>query len=130
MVSMRCRRVVREPESRQGLWLIWRLRPELPAGSRAQHKACHLDARELGGHPDFIEGKALWASTVSGDEPFFPASAGLYQAPWGARVPSMQVLAVADLLARKTVECPRENVTFKNAPKARCEPEKPGSLPF
>lgn len=58
------------------------------------------------------------------------ASAGFYQAPWGAKVPRIQILNVADLLGGGSVEYPRENVTFKKAPKARSEPEKPGSLPF
>jgi DNA modification methylase len=58
------------------------------------------------------------------------ASAGFYQAPWGAKVPRIQILAIADLLGGGSVEYPRENVTFKKAPKARSEPEKPGSLPF
>lgn len=46
------------------------------------------------------------------------ASAGFYKAPWGKDYARLQLLTVADLLAGKTVDFPRENVTFKKAPKA------------
>ena len=46
------------------------------------------------------------------------ASAGFYQAPWGKAYSRIQLLTVVDLLAGKTVDFPRENVTFKKAPKA------------
>jgi site-specific DNA-methyltransferase (adenine-specific) len=58
------------------------------------------------------------------------ASAGFYQAPWGAKVPRIQILTIADLLGGGSIQYPRENVTFKKAPKVRPEPEKPGSLLF
>ena len=39
-------------------------------------------------------------------------------------------LTVADLLAGKTVDFPRENVTFKKAPKARSPKQENKELPF
>jgi site-specific DNA-methyltransferase (adenine-specific) len=58
------------------------------------------------------------------------ASSGFYKAPWGKDYPRLQLLTVADLLSGKTVEFPRENVTFKKAPKS--EPPKivTKDLPF
>lgn len=47
------------------------------------------------------------------------ASAGFYKAPWGKDYPRIQLLTVADLLSGKGVAFPRENVTFKKAPKAQ-----------
>ena len=58
------------------------------------------------------------------------ASAGFYQAPWGKQYPRLQLLTIADLLAGKAVEFPRENVTFKKAPKARSREAENKSLPF
>jgi hypothetical protein len=58
------------------------------------------------------------------------ASAGFYQAPWGKQYPRLQLLTVEELLAGKTVEFPRENVTFKKAPKARGEKTRSEKLPF
>jgi len=46
------------------------------------------------------------------------ASAGFYKAPWGKDYPRLQLLTIADLLSGKAVDFPRENVTFKKAPKA------------
>ena len=43
------------------------------------------------------------------------ASAGFYQAPWGKQSPRLQLLTIAELLDGKTVNFPRENVTFKKA---------------
>ena len=40
------------------------------------------------------------------------------------------MLTVADMLAGKTVDFPRENDTFKKAPKARIERAKNEKLPF
>lgn len=51
------------------------------------------------------------------------ASAGFYKAPWGKDYPRLQLLTIADLLSGKTVDFPRENVTFKKAPKAE-RPDK------
>jgi len=47
------------------------------------------------------------------------ASGGFYKAPWGNDYPRLQLLTIADLLSGKLVEFPRENVTFKKAPKAQ-----------
>jgi hypothetical protein len=58
------------------------------------------------------------------------ASAGFYQAPWGKACPRLQILTVADLLSGKTVGFPRENVTFKKAPKAASPDLKSEPLPF
>jgi site-specific DNA-methyltransferase (adenine-specific) len=58
------------------------------------------------------------------------ASAGFYQAPWGKASPRIQLLTVADLLSGKTVDFPRENVTFKKAPKATIPETKNEELPF
>ena len=58
------------------------------------------------------------------------ASAGFYQAPWGKQHPKMQLLTVEELLGGKTLDVPRENVTFKKAPKAKAAKEKPSELPF
>lgn len=58
------------------------------------------------------------------------ASAGFYQAPWGKASPRIQVLTVADLLGGKTVDFPRENVTFKKAPKAETPQAETEKLPF
>jgi site-specific DNA-methyltransferase (adenine-specific) len=56
------------------------------------------------------------------------AGAGFYQAPWGKKYPRVQLLTVADLLKGKTVEYPRENVTFKKAPTAEQERPENGTL--
>lgn len=58
------------------------------------------------------------------------ASAGFYQAPWGKACPRLQILTVADLLSGKTVDFPRENVTFKKAPKAEPPEAQTKPLPF
>ena len=58
------------------------------------------------------------------------ASAGFYQAPWGRKCPKVQLLTIADLLSGKTVDYPRENVTFKKAPKAEAEQLENHKLPF
>ena len=58
------------------------------------------------------------------------AAAGFYQAPWGKRYPRVQILTVADLLEGKAVDYPRENVTFKKAPKAELPPAKNHNFPF
>jgi hypothetical protein len=58
------------------------------------------------------------------------ASAGFYQAPWGKAYPRLQLLTVAELLDGKTVDFPRENVTFKKAPKAEMPKAEHGELPF
>jgi hypothetical protein len=58
------------------------------------------------------------------------ASAGFYQAPWGKACPRLQLLTVAELLAGKTVDFLRENVTFKKAPKATITEIENEELPF
>ena len=58
------------------------------------------------------------------------ASAGFYQAPWGKAYSRIQLLTVVDLLAGKTVDFPRENVTFKKAPKATIPETENEELPF
>jgi DNA modification methylase len=70
---------------------------------------------------------------ISLDQPTKPmrteaASAGFYKAPWGKDYARLQLLTVADLLAGKTVDFPRENVTFKKAPKAHAPAARPGTL--
>jgi DNA modification methylase len=58
------------------------------------------------------------------------ASAGFYKAPWGKDYARLQLLTIADLLSGKTVDFPRENVTFKKAPKAKAEAPANETLPF
>jgi hypothetical protein len=58
------------------------------------------------------------------------ASAGFYRAPWGKDYPRLQLLTIADLLSGKTVDFPRENVTFKKAPKAQTDTLENEKLPF
>jgi DNA modification methylase len=58
------------------------------------------------------------------------ASAGFYKAPWGKDYARLQLLTIADLLAGKTVDFPRENVTFKKAPRILKPAAKPGKLTF
>jgi site-specific DNA-methyltransferase (adenine-specific) len=58
------------------------------------------------------------------------ASAGFYQAPWGKKYPRVQLLTIPDLLSGKSVDYPRENVTFKKAPKAEVDQPENHDLPF
>jgi len=58
------------------------------------------------------------------------ASAGFYKAPWDKDYPRLQLLTIADLLSGKTVDFPRENVTFKKAPKATEPPAQNEELQF
>ena len=58
------------------------------------------------------------------------ASAGFYQAPWGKKYATVQLLTIADLLSGKGMDYPRENVTFKRAPKAEAELPENHDLPF
>ena len=58
------------------------------------------------------------------------ASADFYQAPWGDKYPRIQILTVAELLAGREMKVPRENVTFKKAPKAGPAAPKIEGLPF
>ena len=79
--------------------------------------------------------KAEIGVLISLEEPTQPmraeaASAGFYQAPWGKQYPRLQLLTVEELLGGKTVEFPRENVTFKKAPKAKTPTKKSSELPF
>ena len=54
------------------------------------------------------------------------ASAGFYQSPWGEKLARLQIVTVGELLEGREVKIPRENVTFKKAPKA--EKDKPEQL--
>lgn len=79
--------------------------------------------------------KAAIGVLISLDEPTKPmrseaASAGFYKAPWGKDYARLQLLTIADLLSGKTVDFPRENVTFKKAPKAKAETPANETLPF
>jgi len=79
--------------------------------------------------------KAAIGVLISLEQPSKPmrgeaASAGFYKAPWGKDYARLQLLTVADLLAGKTVDFPRENVTFKKAPKADTPVAEPGTLTF
>src|SRR3990172_9338683 len=58
------------------------------------------------------------------------ASAGFYQPPFGGEknYPRLQLLTIEELLDGKTVEFPRENVTFKKAPGHR--PIKETQIPL
>lgn len=72
---------------------------------------------------------------ISMQEPTQPmraeaASAGFYEAPWGRKYARLQLLTVADLLKGKMVDFPRENVTFKRAPKAEEPIPETETLPF
>jgi site-specific DNA-methyltransferase (adenine-specific) len=58
------------------------------------------------------------------------ASAGFYKAPWGNEYSRIQLLTVADLLSGKGVSFPRENITFKKAPKAQEPIPETEDLPF
>jgi hypothetical protein len=58
------------------------------------------------------------------------ASAGFYKAPWGNDYARLQLLTISDLLSGKTVDFPRENVTFKKAPKAKAETPANETFPF
>jgi DNA modification methylase len=58
------------------------------------------------------------------------ASAGFYKAPWGKDYARLQLLTITDLLAGKTVDFPRENVTFKKAPRILEPAAEPGKLAF
>lgn len=79
--------------------------------------------------------KAQIGTLISLEEPTQPmrteaASAGFYKAPWGKDYPRLQLLTIADLLGGRTVDFPRENVTFKKAPKEKGETKKSDTLPF
>lgn len=58
------------------------------------------------------------------------ASAGFYKAPWGKDHARLQLLTVGELLSGKGVDFPRENVTFKKAPKAEKTKVRTGELEF
>jgi hypothetical protein len=79
--------------------------------------------------------KAALGVLITMEQPTQPmrseaASAGFYQARWGKACPRIQLLTVADLLSGKTVDFPRENVTFKKAPKAEKAEIENQKLPF
>jgi site-specific DNA-methyltransferase (adenine-specific) len=79
--------------------------------------------------------KAVIGVLIAMEQPMQPmrseaASAGFYQAPWGKAYSRIQLLTVADLLSGKTVDFPRENVTFKKAPKAEKAEIENQKLPF
>lgn len=80
-------------------------------------------------------GKAEIGVLISLQQPTQPmrreaASAGFYKAPWGKDYPRLQLLTVADLLSGKGVEFPRENVTFRKAPKAEASKVESEKLEF
>ena len=58
------------------------------------------------------------------------ASAGFYKAPWGKDCARLQLLTIADLISGKTVDFPRENVTFKKAQKAESSKSENRELEF
>ncbi len=79
--------------------------------------------------------KAAIGVLISLEQPTKPmrseaASAGFYKAPWGNDYARLQLLTIADLLSGKTVDFPRENVTFKKAPKASEPVQENKTLPF
>ena len=79
--------------------------------------------------------KAAIGVLITMQEPTQPmraeaASTGFYEAPWGRKYARLQLLTIADLLSGKTVDFPRENVTFKKAPKAKLPETETEGLPF
>jgi DNA modification methylase len=58
------------------------------------------------------------------------ASAGFYRAPMGRQYARIQLLTVGDLLAGKALDFPRENVTFRKAPRAQAPEPGTEDLPF
>src|SRR5438309_10613631 len=115
-------------------------RPGCKSQSQILGMGCrHL--QNLGGGSGSVIGRASRAGAIRQpfhsrcQEPAHPmrseaASAGFYQAPWGKACPRIQLLPVADLLAGKTVDFPRENVTFKKAPRAQAEAVETDKLQF
>ena len=99
-------------------------------------KGGHLLAQHVRDLRGVIEReKAAIGVLISMQEPTQPmraeaASAGFYEAPWGRKYARLQLLTVADLLSGKTVDFPRENVTFKKAPKAQPPEQENEELPF
>ncbi len=99
-------------------------------------KGGHLLAQHVRDLRGVIEReKAEIGVLITMQEPTHPmraeaASAGLYEAPWGRKYARLQLLTVADLLAGKTIDFPRENVTFKKAPKAKLPAVENGRLEF
>lgn len=99
-------------------------------------KGGHLLAQHVRDLRGVIEReKAAIGVLISMQEPTHPmraeaASAGFYEAPWGRKYARLQLLTVAELLAGKTVDFPRENVTFKKAPKAAEPTPESERLPF
>lgn len=79
--------------------------------------------------------KAQIGVLISLEEPSKPmhseaASAGFYKAPWGKDYPRLQLLTIADIFSGKTVDFPRENVTFRKAPKSETPKTETGELEF
>ncbi|HEV2495229.1 MAG TPA: DNA methyltransferase [Terriglobia bacterium] len=99
-------------------------------------KGGHLLAQHVRDLRGVIEReKAAIGVLITMQEPTHPmraeaASAGFYEAPWGRKYARLQLLTVAELLAGKTLDFPRENVTFKKAPKAKAETPADETLPF
>jgi len=61
------------------------------------------------------------------------AGAGFYNSAWGTRHPKLQILTIAELLARKSIDMPpirHVSTTFKKAPKAQGRPTPQPNLPF
>ncbi len=50
-------------------------------------------------------------------------SAGFYESPLWGRFPRLQILTIDDLLAGKTVQMPRHDITFKQAERVKQPPE-------
>ncbi|HEV2177318.1 MAG TPA: DNA methyltransferase [Terriglobia bacterium] len=99
-------------------------------------KGGHLLAQHVRDLRGVIEReKAAIGVLITMHEPTHPmraeaASAGFYEAPWGSKYARLQLLTVAELLAGKTLDFPRENVTFKKAPKASEPVPETETLPF
>lgn len=75
-----------------------------------------------------MKSKTLERRATHAINPRIPRQRPSAKAPWGKDYAWLQLLTISDLLAGKTVDVPRENVTFAKAPKARGPVEKPGSL--
>lgn len=79
--------------------------------------------------------KAQIGVLISLEEPTKPmrseaASAGFYKAPWGKDYPRLQLLTIAEILSGKGVDFPRENITFKKAPKTQAPTAETKKLEF
>ncbi len=91
-------------------------------------KSGHISSRDIRDLHGVIEReKAEIGALLTLEEPTKPmlkeaASAGFYESEgWGKKYPKLQILTVAELLARKEIDYPRHalDVTFKKAPRAK-----------